>query len=84
MPHEGYANLVTKDGPGFHSDTPISELTERVTLAIKASDVSSTPPIAKTADGVTITKTSPPSTGPQLRAGARGKVGLARRPNVRS
>ena len=58
MPHEGYANLVMNDGPRFHLDMPISELTEHVTRAIEASDVSSTPPIAETVDGVTITKTS--------------------------
>ena len=28
MPHEGYAIPITNDGPGFHSDTPVSELTE--------------------------------------------------------
>ena len=53
MPHEGYADLVTNDGPGFHSNVPVSELTERVTRAIEASDVSSAPPVVKTADGVT-------------------------------
>jgi len=52
MPHEGYANPVTNDGPGFHSNVPISELTERVTRAIEASNVSSAPPVEKTADGV--------------------------------
>src|SRR5688572_14263347 len=36
MPYEGYANPVTNDGPGFHSDMPISELTERVIRAIEA------------------------------------------------
>ena len=46
------------DGSGLHSDMPVSELTERVTRAIKASDVSSTPPVAETTDGVTITKMS--------------------------
>ena len=44
------------DGPGFHSDVTVSELTERDTQAIEASDVSLTSPVAKTADGVTITK----------------------------
>ena len=53
MPHESYANPATNDGPGFYSDMPVSELTEHVTRAIKASDVSSTPPVVKTADGVT-------------------------------
>ena len=43
---------------------PVSELTERVTRAIEASDVSSTPSVAETVDGVTITKTSRPSTSP--------------------
>ena len=41
------------DGPGFHSDVPISELTERDTRAIEASVVSLAPPIAETEDGVT-------------------------------
>ena len=35
MPHEGYANPITNDGPGFHSDMPVSELTERDTRAIE-------------------------------------------------
>ena len=46
------------DGPGFHSDMPVSELTEHDTRAIEESDVSSTPSVAETADRVTITKTS--------------------------
>ena len=50
MPHEGYANPVMNDRPGFHSNVPVSELTERVTRAIEASDVSSTPSVAKTMD----------------------------------
>ena len=74
MPHEGYAYPVMNNGPGFHSDMPVSELTEHVTLAIKASDVSSTPPVAETTDGVTITKTRQPSTGPPLCMGAQGKL----------
>ena len=53
MPHEGYADPITNDGPRFHSNMPVSKLTERVTRAIKASDVSSAPPVAETADGVT-------------------------------
>ena len=35
MPHEGYADPITNDGPKFHSDMPISELTEHVTRAIE-------------------------------------------------
>ena len=53
MPHEGYADLVMNDGPRFHSNVPDSELTERVTRAIEASDISSAPSIVETEDGVT-------------------------------
>ena len=67
MPHEGYADPITNDGPGFHSNIPVSELTVRVARAIEASDISSTPLVAKTADGVMITKMSRPSTGPPER-----------------
>ena len=42
MPHEGYADPVTNDEPGFHSNMPVSELTEHGTRAIEAGDVSST------------------------------------------
>ena len=52
MPHEGYANPITNDRPGFRSNVPISELTERVTRAIEASDISSAPPVVETADEV--------------------------------
>ena len=41
------------DRPGFHSDMPVSELTECDIRAIEASIVSSAPPVAETADGVT-------------------------------
>ena len=58
MPHVGYADPITNDEPRFHSDMPVSELTEHDTRAIEASDVSSTPPVAETTDGATITKTS--------------------------
>ena len=74
MPHVGLADLVTNDGPGFHSNMPVSELTECVTRAIEASDVSSTPLVAETVDGMTITMMSRPSTRPLLCAGARGKL----------
>ena len=74
MPHEVYANPVMKNGPKFHSDMPISELAEHVTRAIEASDVSSTPPVAETTDGTTITKMSQPSTASLLRVGAQGKL----------
>ena len=74
MPHEGYADPIMNDGPRFHSNMNVSKLTERVTQAIEASDVSSTPLVAETVDGATITKTRQPSTGPLLRVGARGKL----------
>ena len=73
MPHEGYFDPIMNDGPRFHLDMPISELVEHDTRAIEASVVSSTPLVAKTMDRVKITKTSRPSTGPALRAGAQGK-----------
>ena len=53
MPHEGYANPVMNDGPGFQSDMPVRELTERDTRAIEASVVSLAPRVAETVDGVT-------------------------------
>ena len=53
MPRGGYTDPVTNDGPGFHSDMPISKLTEHDTRAIEASVVSSAPPVAETEDGVT-------------------------------
>ena len=58
MPHEGFADLVTNDEPGFHSNMPVSKLTERITRAIEESNVSSTPTVAETMDGATITKSS--------------------------
>ena len=74
MADEGYANPVMNNGPRFHSNMPDSELTEPVTRAIEASDISSTPLVVKTTDRATITKMSQPSTGPPLRVGARGKL----------
>ena len=74
MPHEGYADLVTNDGPRFPSNAPVSELTERVTRAIEASDVSSAPPVAETIDGVTH-ETRPTPTEPN---GAQGLGGSSR------
>ena len=53
MPHEGYADPVTNDGPRFHSNIPVSELAERDTRAIEASVVSSAPLIVETIDRVT-------------------------------
>ena len=41
------------NGPGFHSDMPISELAERDTRAIEASVISSAPLVVETKDGVT-------------------------------
>ena len=41
------------DGPGFHTNMPVSELIERDTRAVEASVVSSAPSVAETEDGVT-------------------------------
>ena len=56
MPPEGFADPITSDGTRFRSNIPVSELIKRVTRAIDASDVASTPPVEKTADEATITK----------------------------
>ena len=56
MPHEGFADPITSDGTRFHSSMPVSELTEHITRAIEASDVNSTPPVAKTMDGAIVKK----------------------------
>ena len=70
MPHEGYADPVTNDGPGFRSNVPVSELTERVTRAIEASDVSSAPLVVETTDRVTH-RTRPTPTEPNGAQGLR-------------
>ena len=44
---------LVDDGPEFHSNMPVSELTERNTRAIEASVISSAPLVAETEDGVT-------------------------------
>ena len=45
--------LSQSDGIGFRSNIPVSELIERNTRAVKASVVSSAPPVAETENGVT-------------------------------
>ena len=40
------------NGPRFHLNMPVSELTELDTRAIKANVVSSAPPVVETKDGV--------------------------------
>ena len=70
MPHEGHNDPVMNDGPRFHSDMPVSELTERVTRAIEASHISSAPPIAETADRV-MHGTRPTPTEPNEPQGIR-------------
>ena len=56
MPPEGFTDPIMSDGTGFRSNIPISELIKRVTRTIEASDVTSTPPVAKTVDGAIDTK----------------------------
>ena len=76
MPHEGNADPITNDKPRFHSNMLVSKLTKRITQAIEASDVTSTPPVAKTMDGATVTKASRPLTKSPPCAGARGRLDL--------
>ena len=45
--------LSMDDGPRFHSNMPVSELTKHDTRAIEACVVSLAPPVAETKDGVT-------------------------------
>ena len=56
MPPEGFTDPVTSDETRFCSNIPVSELIKRVTQAIEVSDIASTPPVAKTTDGATVTK----------------------------
>ena len=84
MPPEGFVDPITSDGAKFRSNTPVSELIERVTRAVKANDVKSTPPVAETTNGETVMKNEPTLDQiPTMRGGSR-KVGLTSRPNARS
>ena len=76
MPPKGFVDPIMSDGTGFHSNISISELIKHVTQAIKASDVASTPPVAKTTNGATVTKMSRPLTESPPRVGARGRQNL--------
>ena len=44
---------LVNDGPGFHTNMPVSELIERDTRAVEASVVSLAPLVVETEDGVT-------------------------------
>ena len=76
MPPEGLADPIIGNKTRFRLNVPVSELTKHVTRAIEANDANSTPPVARTADGATITKMSRPLTKPLLRMRARGKLDL--------
>ena len=76
MPPEGFADPVTSDGTRFHLNIPVSELIKRVTRATEASDVASTPPVAITVDGATVTKMNRPLTESPPRVGAQGRPDL--------
>ena len=52
--------LSANDGPGFHTNIPVSELIEHDTRAIEASVINSAPPIMETEDGVTRKNTADP------------------------
>ena len=85
MPHEGYADPVMNDRPGFHSNVPISELTEHDTRAIEESDVSSTGPSDCENCGWGDDHKDKPTLNRTLSVGGVSrKVGLTRRPNARS
>ena len=56
MPPEVFADPITSDGTRFYSNIPVSELIRRVTRAIGARDVASTPPVAKTTDGAIVSR----------------------------
>ena len=73
MPPEGFTDPIMSDVIGFCSNIPVSELIKRATRAIEASDVASTPLVAKTVDGATVIKMSRPLTDPPPRVGARGR-----------
>ena len=60
MPPKGFADPITSDGTRFHSNIPVSELTKHITQALEASDIASTPLVAKTTDGATVTKRADP------------------------
>ena len=75
-PPEGFADPVAKQWIRFCSIIPVSELIKHVTRAIEASDVASTPPVAKIVDRATVTKMSRPLTKSPPRAGARGRPDL--------
>ena len=76
IPPGGFADPVISDGTGFRSDMPVSELTEHVTQATKASNGNSTPPVVEIMDGVTVTKMCRPLTESLPHVGARGRLDL--------
>ena len=82
MPPEGFADPVTSDGTEFYSNTPVSELIERVTRAVKANDVNSTPPVVETTNGATVMKNEMTLDQIPAMCGGSRKVGLTRRPNA--
>ena len=70
MPHEGYADPVMNDRPRFHSNVPVSKLTEHVAQAIEASNISSAPLVMETLDRV-MHGTRPTPTKPNGAQGLR-------------
>ena len=59
------------DGPGFHTNVPVSELIERDTRAIEASVINSAPLVAEIEDGVTRETHRPLSDPKGLRGSSR-------------
>ena len=56
MQPEGFIDPFTSDETGLCLNILVSELIKRVTQVIEASDVVSTPPVAKIVDGAIVTK----------------------------
>ena len=65
MSHEGYADPVTNDGPGFRSITPVSELTKLVFEPERSGQATKLCPSGcEEPDGVTHTTHIDPHEGP--------------------
>ena len=72
MSQEGYANPVTNDGPGFHSITPVSELTELVFEPERSGQATKLSPSGcEEPDGVTHNTHIDPHEGPIGLGGSR-------------
>ena len=76
MPHEGFTDPVRSDRTEFHSNMPVSKLTEHITRATEANNVNTNPPVAEAMDGATVMKLSRPLTESPPCTGAQGRLDL--------